>query len=63
MSSSETGKTSGKDIKEEKLTSVSVYGIEETKKKIANLIDNVKSLSEKFDKTEFLQKIFETVIK
>ena len=63
LSSSETGKTSGKDLKEEKLTSVSVYGVEETKIRIVNLIDDVKLLSKKCNKTEFLDKIFETVIK
>ena len=62
-SSSETGKTSGKDLKEGKLTAVSVYGVEETKIRIVNLIDDVKLLSKKCNKTEFLDKIFETVIK
>lgn len=60
-SSEQTGKTSGKDERDHKFTSVSVYGTDGVKKKIRILLDEVKELLSGFMNTEFLFALIDSV--
>ncbi len=63
LSSDQTGKTSGKDERENKFTSVSVYGVENVKKIIAELTEKVICGLKKLSSSEFLVYLANTVNK
>lgn len=61
FTSEQIGKTSGKDEREHKFTSVSVYGTEGVREKISELTDEVKELLSGFENTEFLFRLIDSV--
>ncbi len=61
LSSDKTGKTSGKDERERKFTSVSVYGAEKVKREIRSLIGMVVEELKKLSGTEFLICLVESI--
>ena len=61
LSSEQTGKTSGKDARECKFTSVSVYGVEKVKTEIRSLIGKTVDDLKKIRGTEFLAYLVESI--
>ena len=61
LTSEQTGKTSGKDAREGKFTSVFFYGKENVKTEIKKLTDKCFDLLDKFDNSDFLKYIINSV--
>lgn len=61
LSSEQTGKTSGKDVRERKFTSVSVYGVEKVTDEMRLLIAKTVEDLKKIQGTEFLIRLVESI--